>query len=416
MKFSGVSMDEKQLLKIREDFPLLSSSQKNPPIYFDNACQTLRPKQVIEAVERYYREYPACGGRSSHKLAELVTEKYEEARKAVAELIGARKKEEVIFTRNTTEGINLIAKSLDFKEGDIVLTSDKEHNSNLIPWQLLGRRKRVVHQIIPSKEDNTFDLEGFKEKLEELGGKVKLVAVCFTSNLDGVTAPAKEIITLAHRYGALVLLDAAQTAPHQKINVAELDVDFLAFSGHKMLGPSGTGVLYGKYQLLEKLEPFLTGGETVANSTYKGHELLPPPQKFEAGLQNYAGVIGLGEAVNYLRKIGFDKIKEQEFCLNKFLTEELSKIPQLKIIGPQDAGLRGGIISFYIEDIGVHRIALLLSETGGIMVRAGQHCVHSWFNARNLKGSLRVSLYFYNTLKECETFIKTLKNILSVLK
>jgi cysteine desulfurase/selenocysteine lyase len=330
--------------KIREDFPIFKETINGKPIvYFDNACQSLRPISVIQALNEYYQKYPACAGRSMHKLGELVTKKVDEARRQIANFIKAKRKEEIIFTRNTTEGINLIAHSLNLKQGDIVLTTDKEHNSNLIPWQILSKKVGIIHKIVPSKEDNTFNLEAFEKMMDN---QVKLVSMVFTSNLDGVTIPAKEIIEITHQKGAKVLLDAAQTVPHQEIDVSNLDVDFLAFSGHKILGPSGTGVLYGKYNLLEELEPFLVGGDTVEYTTYTSHKFLPPPEKFEAGLQDYAGIIGLGEAVKYLSQIGFQNIAEHEYELNKFISTEIVKIPKLKIIGPTDPSLRSGIISF----------------------------------------------------------------------
>ena len=399
--------------KIRQDFPLLQTKINGKPIiYFDNACQALRPWQVINAINDYYQRYSACGGRSVHKLGELVTQKCDESRKIIADFIGAIKKEEIIFTRNTTEGINLVARSLEFKKGDIVLTTDKEHNSNLIPWQILVKKIGIIHQIIPSKPDNTFDLEKFTEMMTE---QVKLVSVVWTSNLDGATTPAREIISIAHKKGTKVLIDAAQTVSRQKIDVALLDCDFLAFSGLKLLGPSGTGVLYGKYHLLEELDPFLVGGETVEYSTYENHKLLPPPEKFEAGLQDFAGIIGLGEAVKYLQQIGFKNIALQELELNKFITEEISKILSLKIIGPLDPALRGGIISFYVEGMDSHQITLMLDEISNVMVRSGQHCVHSWFNHNQIKNSVRVSLYFYNTIEEAEIFIAALNKIVKLL-
>lgn len=401
------------LEEIRQDFPLLQTRLRGKSvIYFDNACQTLRPQAVIEAVADYYQKYSACGGRSIHKLGELVTEKCEEARKTVASFIKAKKKEEVVFTRNTTEGINLVAHSIGLKQNDVVLTTDKEHNSNLIPWQVLTKKIGIVHKIVPSKKDNTFDLEKFKEMMS---GQVKLVSMVYTSNLDGVTLPVQEIIKVAHQYGARVLLDAAQATPHQKIDVRKLDVDFLAFSGHKILGPSGMGVLYGKYQLLEQLEPFLVGGDTVEYSTYQDHKLLPPPEKFEAGLQNYAGIIGLGEAVKYLGGLGLKNIAEQEYKLNEFITDELVKISRLKIIGPQDPALRGGIVSFYIEGLDSHQIALILDENSNVMVRSGQFCVHSWFTSHKVQDAVRASLYFYNTLEEAQTFIRSLKKIVKLI-
>ncbi|MCL4419220.1 cysteine desulfurase [Patescibacteria group bacterium] len=399
--------------KLRQDFSFFQKTLNGKPIiYFDNACQSLRPKSVIDAVVGYYQDYPACGGRSMHRLAAKVTQKCDETRNVVAKFIGAKRKEEIVFTRNTTGGINLIAHSLGLQKSDIVITSDKEHNSNLIPWQVLVKKVGIVHKIIPSKEDNTFDLKIFQEMMDE---RVKLVSLGFTSNLDGMTIPAQEVIKIAHKVGALVLLDAAQTAPHKKIDVAALDVDFLAFSGHKMLAPSGTGVLYGKYHLLEKLEPFLVGGDTVLSSTYDSHKLLPPPEKFEAGLQDYAGIIGLGEAVRYLEDVGFEIIAKQEQTLNKFITNEIINIPKLKIIGSKEPSLRGGIVSFYIEGVDFHQVALMLDESANIMVRSGQHCVHSWFASKQIAGSVRASLYFYNTLEEAEMFVNQLKKVLQVL-
>jgi cysteine desulfurase/selenocysteine lyase len=213
----------------------------------------------------------------------------------------------------------------------------------------------------------------------------------------------------------MVLLDAAQAAPHRQINVKALDVDFLAFSGHKMLGPSGMGVLYGKYALLENLNPFLVGGDTVASSTYTNCAFLPPPEKFEAGLQDYAGIFGVGAAIRYLQSIGFDAIQKQESLLNQYISEELKGIAGLKLIGPADPRLRGGVVTFYIDGIDSHRIALMLDQMANIMVRSGQHCVHSWFHARRISGSVRASLYFYNTLEEAECFVANLKKIRKVL-
>ncbi len=399
--------------KIRQDFPLLQEGGgKRPVLYFDTACQSLRPRQVMEAMERYYREQSACSGRSMHHLGEAVSHEVEESRVALQKFLGAARKEEIVFTRNTTEGINLVANALEWKPGDAVVISDKEHNSNLIPWQMLARRRGVELRICPSLPDNTFDLTAFQKLLD---GRVRLVAFGHTANLDGVSIPAAEIIKAAHRAGALVLLDAAQSAPHKQINVKALDVDFLALSGHKMLGPSGMGVLYGKYALLEKMEPFLVGGDTVASSTYTTCEFLPPPEKFEAGLQNYAGIIGLAAAAKYLQSVGFDAIQKQEALVNEFLTRELASLPGLKLIGPADPRLRGGIFTFYIEGVDSHRIALMLDQMANIQTRSGQHCVHSWFNARGLRGSVRASAYFYNTLAEAETLAVSLAKIRKVI-
>lgn len=396
---------------IRKDFPILQKRFNNKTIiYFDNACMSLRPKQVIDKTNEYYEDYPACVGRSVHKFGSRVTEEYSKAREIITKHIGARKAEEIIFTRNTTEGINLIARSLKLNKGDVVITSDREHNSNLIPWQLL-KEKGIEHKIVYSNDDMTFSLENLKRMLNK---KVKLVSFIHTSNLDGYTLPAKEIIKMAHDNGSLVMLDAAQSMPHKQIDVKKLDVDFLAFSGHKMLGPSGTGVLYGKYDLLEELNEFMVGGDTVKNTTYETHEFLKPPEKFEAGLQNYAGAIGLAEATKYLDRIGKSNIEKHETELNKIISDGISDIKGLKIIGPKKPELRSGIISFIIDGMNYHDIAIMLDELENIMIRSGQHCVHSWFNAHSIEGSARVSLYLYNTKEEAKIFIETLHKIAEI--
>jgi len=398
---------------VRNDFPFFQETSNGKPIiYLDSACQSLRPRSVVEEMNEYYLRYPACSGRSYHKLASQVTQKCDEARSQMARFLGAAKKEEIIFTRNTTEGINLVANSLDLKSGDAVLIGGKEHNSNLIPWQMLVKKKGIQLKILPPREDGEFDLANYEKLLDE---SVKLVSLGYSSNLDGVTIPAEQVIRLAHRNGSMVLLDAAQAAPHRKINVRALDVDFLVLSGHKMLGPSGSGVLYGKASRLDALSPFLVGGDTVANSTYESCEFLPVPERFEAGLQDYAGIIGLGEASRYLQAVGFDFIQKQELLLNQAVNEGIKNIDGLKLIGPADPSRRGGITTFYIEGIDSHRVAIMLDQMANVCVRSGQHCVHSWFNAHNIKGSVRSSVYFYNTLSEVEIFVDNLKKIRKVL-
>ncbi len=397
---------------VRADFKIFNeSSNKKLPIYFDNASMSLKPVQVVEVMNDYYFNHPTAAGRSSYKLATLTASKIKEVRRRVANFINANSESEIIFVRNTTEAINLLAHSMKFEAGDVILTTDKEHNSNLVPWQILVEKKGVEHKIVRSKNDGTFDLESYKELVKG----VKLVSMVHTSNLDGTTITAKEIIKIAHDNGALVLLDAAQSAPHQKIDVRDLDVDFLAFSGHKMLGPTGTGVLYGKSNLLEKLEPFMVGGGSVEYSTYTEYKMLPAPEKFEAGLQDYAGIIGLGEAIKYLETLGFDNIKEQELKLNRYITDELNKIKEIRIIGPADPSLRAGIISFYVDGVDMHQFALLLDEMSGVMIRSGQHCVHSWFNDKKIKNSARISLYFYNTMEEAEILVSSLIKIMKII-
>jgi len=386
--------------KIRKDFPVYDRKINGKPvIYIDSACVSMKPKQVIEAINRYYNEFPACGGRSIHKLGKQVDEEVEKSRKEIKNFFNAKSEKEIIFTRNTTESINLVANSFRFKKGDIVLTSNKEHNSNLLPWQV---NEKIQHKIF-----RFGDLEDFKDKIKG----VRLVSIVHTSNLDGSSNPVKEMIKIAHENNALVMLDAAQSAPHKEVDVRELDVDFLACSGHKMLGPSGIGILYGKLELLEKLKPFMLGGDTVKETTYSSHELDDIPERFEAGLQNYAGIIGLAEAIRYLKKVGLDNIREHEIMLNKLITEGLKDIKGLKILGPEEPEKRAGVFSFNIEGMNPHNIATMLNESSNIMIRSGAHCVHSWFNANKMDGSARASLYLYNTKEECEKFIEQVKEI-----
>jgi cysteine desulfurase/selenocysteine lyase len=394
--------------KIKADFPVLQQKINGKPIiYMDSACMSLKPKQVIDAMNESYTKYTSCHGRSAHKFGRKLTEDYHKAREKIAKHIGC-KTEEVIFTRNTTEGINLVANSLDLKNGDTVLTTDREHNSNLLPWHLLSERFGVKHKVMLSRADMTFDLGNFQNIMDK---NVRLVSFVHTSNLDGYTLPVKEIIKIAHDNGSLVLLDGAQAVPHKEVNMKDLDVDFYAFSGHKMLAPYGTGVLFGKFHLLEKLRPFIVGGDTVERTTYDSHIFLKPPEKFEAGLQNYSGAIGLAAAVEYLEKIGKKNIEKHETELNKFISDEISGLEAISIIGPPQPELRSGIISFNVKGMPAHDVAVMLDEMANIMVRSGQHCVHSWFDAHKVEGSVRASLYLYNTKEEAKIFIDKLKEI-----
>jgi len=392
--------------KIRQDFPMLSK----PIIYFDNACMSLKPMQVISKINEYYKEYTACAGRSAHRLASRVEEEIDKSRNEVKSLINARHSSEIVFTRNTTEGINLAANSIGLNNGDEIVISDKEHNSNLIPWLKL-RKNGIKVVVAESNKDNTFNLENFRKSFTS---KTKLVSIVFTSNLDGATNPVKEIARISHQNGALIMVDAAQSAPSMEIDARKLDVDFMAFSGHKMLGPTGTGVLYGKKELLENMEQFIVGGETVADSTYNNYKMEEAPMKFEAGLQDYSGIIGLGEACRYLKKIGLRNISEHEKKLNKAITESLIREEKISIIGPAEHEKRAGIFSFNIDGVDPHNAAKILDASKNIMTRSGAHCVHSWFNKHNLKGSVRASLYLYNTEEEAKIFVDEIKKIIKM--
>ncbi len=397
---------------IRKDFPVLSQKRNgNRLVYFDNACMSLKPEQVVAKILEYYHDYPGCGGRSHHYISQKTTEEMEKARAAVQKFIGAKKPEEVVFTRNTTEGLNLVYHSLPLNKGDAVFTTDKEHNSSLVPVQLLAKGKQIRHVVVPSNEDNTFSLHAFEELLR-MHRSVKLVSMVGTSNLDGTTIPIREIAKLAHDASALFMVDGAQYVPHHETDVRKLGIDFLAFSGHKMMGPSGTGVLYGREDLLDKLPPFLAGGETVFDTTYETAKFEKPPHRFEAGLQDYAGIVGLGEAVRYLSRLGPGSISAHELAMNRKISDELLPEKSVSLVGPKDPRLRGSIFSFNIGNLSSHDVATMLDASRNIAVRSGAHCVHSWFNAHDMKGCVRASFYAYNTTEEAEVFAGAVRTIL----
>lgn len=395
--------------KVRKDFPILGKGI----IYFDNACMSLKPRQVVEKMNEYYNEYSACGGRSAHKLSKKVDEEVESARREVQKLINAGSPEEIIFVRNGTEAINLVANALDWKEGDEIIVSDKEHNSNLIPWLKLKKRGVKV-RVCEGDKDGTFNLGNFRRCFSS---RTKLVAVVHASNLDGVENPINEIAKIAHEKKALLLVDGCQSFSHCEINVKEIGCDFFALSGHKALGPTGVGVLYGKKELLEGLEQFIVGGHTVMDSTYEGYKQEVLPYKFEAGLQDYAGIIGFGEACRYLRKVGLKNIEKHINNLNKIVSEGLAGLAdegKIEIIGPREAEKRGSIFTFNIKGMSAHDVAKILDVSKGIALRSGAFCVHSWFNAHKLDGAVRASFYFYNTEEEAKLFVEEVKKIVKM--
>ncbi len=375
-------------MNVIDDFPIL---QKNFS-YIDSACMSLKPKQVVEAMNRYFYEFPACGERSSHRLGKIVTEEFHTARKTVAKFIGA-KENEILFTKNTTEGINIVAHALGLKSDDVVITSDKEHNSNFLPWA------RYYHKIVKT-EDGMINLDELENTITN---NTRVVSLLHTSNIDGMSFPIEEATKIAHDNDALICIDGAQSVPHKEIDVKKLDVDFLAFSGHKMLGPS-IGVLYVKEILHDDMLPFIVGGGTVQNVIDAKPKYLPFPEAFEAGLQNYAGAIGLKTAVDYLERVGMKNIEKHETKLNKLATEELEKIKGLDILGAN-----GGIISmlFGIDS----REAAIMFDSHGVLVRGGMHCCHNWFNARHLNGSVRASFYLYNNEHDVERLVDAAKKV-----
>jgi cysteine desulfurase/selenocysteine lyase len=437
--------ENNQVERFREDFPSLRQTRDGkPPIYFDNACTTLVPQTVIDAINEYYTRYPGCGGRRSHHwFAEEVTARIEAtdgtvpgSRSVIAGFINATSEKEILFTLNTTHALNAVALGFNFRQGDTVLTTDREHNSNLIPWLRLAARGLIKVEPVSMNSDDEFDLDLLEQKLKR--GCVRLVSMGYASNITGYAIPAGEIIKLAHKYGARVLLDAAQAAPHIKVDVAALDVDFLAFSLHKMCGPRGLGVLYAKSELLnpriaaaaeetDRLDPAILGGGTVADAVYDSYSLLDAPDGFEAGIPNYPAQIAAAAAIRYLDGIGMDRIAERERQLNEYLTKELldryGDSGWFRIFGPRDAAKRGGILTFEVRRPNSTGIATELDQRNNIMIRDGVFCVHSYFNAQFGQGWIRpkshrdhrmiyrVSLYFYNTLDECRSFVETLGEV-----
>ncbi len=403
------------LVDRRADFPTLRG--EDIPAYLDNACVTLKPDSVIQAINDYYTLNPSCGGRSMHRYGSRVSMAVKRSRRKVAELFNANSADEIVFTRNATQSLNQVAKGIGLEKGDVVLTTDREHNSNLVPWLQLEQNIGIDHRVVESNPDNTFNLEKFEQICAEVSGKLKLVSMSHVGNLDGVATPIKEIAKIAHDHDALVCVDGAQSTPHMKIDVKKLDVDFLAFSIHKMLGPSGRGGLWGKEGLLDDLETIISGGHTVDTATYDSLQWAKPPARFEAGLSNYAGIIGTEAAVDYLTNLDMDEIHEREVSLNRIMTDLVKDIDGVELIGPRDASKRGGICSLMVNDLDAHDLAILLDESAGVMVRSGMHCVHSWFNARGLEqGSLRASAYFYNTEDEVRLFGETLSEMIPLLR
>ncbi len=397
--------------KIRKDFACLSKDQKKAPIYFDNACMTLKPNAVTEAIISYYNDHPSCHNRAAHEFGEVTTKKVHQAREQIDKYINCRPGESIVFTKNTTESINMIANMIDFKKGDVVLTTDLEHNSNMLPWQFLNIKKSVTFVQMPIAPDTEeFDLQEFQNILSK--GKVKLVSIFHTSNITGIQLPIKEITKLAHENGAMVLLDAAQAIPHHQVDVQELDIDFMAFSLHKAYGPTGMGVMYAKEQYLNSWVPFFVGGEGITDTTYDSCTLSQAPEKFEVGLQNYAGIIGSGAAIKWLSKINLKKAHAHLIKLNEQLSEGLSSFDGLKLIGPSQAKNRSGIVNFSTGNRNPAEVCLMLSKMEKIMTRSGVHCGHSWFHKYDLMPTLRVSLAFYNTEAEVEIFLRKMRDLI----
>jgi cysteine desulfurase / selenocysteine lyase len=382
-------------------------------IYLDSACMSLRPQQVIHAIGHYYTDLSACAGRSNHRLARQVTEAVEKARRQIATFIKAKEPEEIVFTRNTSEGINLVAASLGFKAGEVVVTSDKEHNSNLVPWLKLQQEVGIEHVVVPSKEDNTFDMEAFERVLD--AKPVKLVSMVYTSNLDGVTFPMEMIIAKAHRAGALMMIDGAQYVPHQQIDVKRLEVDFWLFRGIKCVALREWACFMVSESCWNSWMDFWWGVTRLNTPLIRTMPSCRFRKNLKPGCRIMPGIIGLGEAAAYVAGVGFEKIQAHTLELNKIMTEGLLQLDRVMILGPQEPEARGGIVSFAMEGVDPHQISLLLDESYGILVRSGQHCVHSWFKDKGMRGSVRASTYFYNTQEEAHRLVEAMAQIVAIV-
>ena len=407
-------MDKQELLNIRADFPILSEKIYNKDlIYFDNGATTQKPRAVVEKIEEGYYHLNANIHRGVHYLSQKATEAHEAARITVAEFLKAGKHEEIIFTRGTTEAINLVATSFGeafCKAGDEVVVSVMEHHSNIVPWQMLCERKGMTLRVIPMNEKGELDVEAFKTLLNE---RTKIVSIAHVSNVLGTINPVAEVIRIAHQNNVPVLVDGAQSVPHIPVNVVELDADFYVFSGHKIYGPTGIGALYGKEKWLNAMPPYQGGGEMIATVTFEKTTYNELPFKFEAGTPDYIGSTALAEALRYVEAIGMDKIAAHEHDLLVYGTERLMEIEGMRIIGTADQ--KSSVISFLVGTIHPYDIGMLLDKLG-IAVRTGHHCAQPLIDSLGIPGTVRASFAFYNTKEEIDVFVTALKRVVTMLE
>ncbi len=394
---------------VRADFPILQQERSPgvPLVFLDSAASSQRPLQVIEAVDDYYRRYHANVHRGIYKLSEEATAAYETARKKVRRFINAANKREIIFTRGTTESINLVAQTwgrVNLSAGDVVVSTVMEHHSNIVPWQLLAAEKGIKLHYIPVLPDGTLDMGAYAKLLRD--EPVKLVAVMHSSNVLGTINPVADIIRQAHEAGALVLVDGAQSVPHMPVDVQAMDADFFAFSGHKMIGPTGIGILYGKRALLEAMPPWMGGGDMIARVTLDGSSWNDLPYKFEAGTPSIAQAIGLGYAVDYLTEIGMDKIHAHEKAIIEYALERLEEVPGVTVFGPE-ASKKGAVAAFAVDGIHAHDVAQML-DMEGVAVRGGHHCAMPLHDHLCTSATTRASFYLYNTPSEVDALIEAL--------
>ena len=394
---------------IRKDFPILSRLVYGKPlVYLDNAATSQKPSSVIQALTEYYEGYNSNIHRGVHSLSMEATERYEEARRKCADFIGCSSVEELILVRNTTEAINLVAQSWaqhNIGLGDEILTTHMEHHSNLVPWQKVAQERGAVLKFIPITHEQTLDLSELDRLLTH---RTKLVTLNHMSNVLGTINPVKELGQAAHRVGAKILIDGAQSVPHLKTDVKDLDCDFLAFSGHKMLGPTGVGVLYVKREILEGMEPFLRGGEMVKQVWDDRATWNDLPLRFEAGTPNIADTIALGAAIDYLQSLGMENIRQHEISLTEYALHAFQELEGVKVYGPREVTQRGGIVSFYNGDVHPHDIGTMLDREG-VAIRTGHHCAMPLMNKLSVPATARASFYIYNTEEEVDLLVSVLK-------
>jgi len=396
--------------EIRRDFPILRRKVGNNKtlVYLDNAATTQKPSSVINAIHDYYSNYNANIHRTVHQLGEEATIAYEKTREKVAKFINARSKEEIIFTRNATEAINLVSHTWGRQHvgsGDSIIISEMEHHSNIVPWQILTMEKNADLRYIGVDDQGYLRLDDYKNFLETCN--VRLISLSEMSNVLGTILPLNEIIRIAHRRGVPILVDAAQSVPHMPVDVQRSDCDFLAFSAHKMLGPTGVGILYVKREILEGMQPFIGGGDMIKEVHKQATVYNDLPYRFEAGTSNIAGVIGFGAALDYLNRIGMDRVRDHEIDITKYALAALTDFKNVKLYGPQDAVDRGGVISFNIADIHPHDLATIMNERG-IAIRSGHHCAQVLMERLDVSATSRASFYIYNTKEEVDIFIDAL--------
>ncbi|NMC18598.1 MAG: cysteine desulfurase [Chloroflexi bacterium] len=401
----------------KKDFPILKREVRPgvPIVYLDSAATSQKPESVIAAMEVYYRQLNANIHRGVHTLAEEATAAYEGARERITNFIGARDTRELIFTRNTTESINLVTQTWGrstLKTGDLVILTEMEHHSNLVPWQMLAAEKGLRLEFIPVNDDGYLDLDVYQQLLKL---EPKVVAFMHMSNVLGTINPAREIIRMAKNAGAITLLDAAQSIPHFTVDVNEVDADFIAFSAHKMLGPTGIGALWGKRTILENMPPFLGGGDMIKKVFLRSFSANDLPHKFEAGTPAIAEAIGFGAAVDYLVSAGMDRILQHEQRLVTYALEKLKRIHGLHVLGPDSVSAKGGVISFTLEDIHPHDIAQIL-DSEGIAVRAGHHCAMPLHERFKITVSTRASFYLYNDEEDIDHLIKGLEKVQQIFR